>query len=68
MPTSASTEAELLPGDVLMDQIRSRQREIVGEEERLLAVRTRQATTLSRRVAGYRGRTVDHRCRYCSSP
>ena len=41
------TEAELLQGDVLMEQIRNRQREIVGEEESLLQVRTRKATTLS---------------------
>ena len=41
------TEDELLQGDVLMEQIRSRQREIVGEEERLLQVRTRRATTMS---------------------
>ena len=41
------TEDELLQGDVLMEQIRSRQREIVGEEERLLQVRTRKATTMS---------------------
>ena len=41
------TETELLQGDVLMEQIRKRQREIVGEEERLLQVRTKKATTMS---------------------
>jgi PAS domain S-box-containing protein len=41
------TEGELLQGDILMEQIRSRQREIVGEEERLLQVRTHKATTMS---------------------
>jgi PAS domain S-box-containing protein len=38
------TEAELLQGDILMEQIRNRQRDIVGEEERLLQIRTRRAT------------------------
>jgi PAS domain S-box-containing protein len=44
------TEDELLQGDALMEQIRSRQREIVAEEERLLQSRTRRATFLSRVV------------------
>ncbi len=44
------TEDELMQGDALMEQIRSRQREIVAEEERLLQLRTRQATYLSRVV------------------
>ncbi len=41
------TEGELLQGDLLMEQIRSRQTEIVGEEERLLQIRTRRATNWS---------------------
>jgi PAS domain S-box-containing protein len=41
------TESELLQGDALMEQIRSRQRDIVGEEEHLLQTRTRRATTMS---------------------
>ncbi len=41
------TEAELMQGDVLMDEIRVRQREIVAEEERLLEQRTHKATNLS---------------------
>ena len=41
------TEGELLEGDILMEQIRNRQEEIVSEEERLLQVRTQKATTLS---------------------
>ncbi len=41
------TEDELMQGDVLMEEIRDRQREIVAEEERLLHLRTRQATYLS---------------------
>ncbi len=41
------TEAELLQGDFLMEQIRKRQREIVGEEEGLLQLRTRKATNWS---------------------
>ncbi|HEY4932066.1 MAG TPA: CHASE3 domain-containing protein [Terriglobales bacterium] len=44
------TEDELLQGDALMEQIRNRQREIVAEEERLLQMRTRRATYLSRVV------------------
>src|SRR5450631_4482247 len=44
------TEDELLQGDALMEEIRNRQREIVSEEERLLHLRTRQATYLSRVV------------------
>ena len=44
------TEDELLQGDALMEEIRDRQREIVAEEERLLQLRTRRATYLSRVV------------------
>ena len=44
------TEDELLQGDALMEQIRSRQREIVAGEERLLQARTHRATYLSRVV------------------
>lgn len=42
------TEDELMQGDALMELIRNRQREIVAEEERLLQLRTRRATRLSR--------------------
>ena len=42
------TEDELMQGDALMEEIRNRQREIVAEEERLLHLRTRRATYLSR--------------------
>jgi PAS domain S-box-containing protein len=41
------TEGELMEGDILMEQIRNRQEEIVSEEERLLQTRTQKATTLS---------------------
>ncbi len=41
------TEAELLQGDALMEQIRARQREILAEEDRLLQSRTHKATSLS---------------------
>jgi PAS domain S-box-containing protein len=44
------TDAELMQGDALMDQIRNRQRDIISEEERLLHLRTRKATSLSRLV------------------
>jgi PAS domain S-box-containing protein len=44
------TEDELMLGDALMEQIRNRQREIVADEERLLQLRTHQATYLSRVV------------------
>jgi len=42
------TDDELLQGDALMEKIRTRQREIIAEEERLLHLRTRRATNLSR--------------------
>jgi PAS domain S-box-containing protein len=44
------TEDELMQGDALMEEIRAQQREIVAEEERLLHLRTRRATYLSRVV------------------
>jgi PAS domain S-box-containing protein len=46
-PSKKPTEDELIQGDVLMEQIRSRGREIIAEEERLLQLRTRRATYLS---------------------
>ena len=49
-PSKKPTEDELMQGDTLMEQIRSRGREIVAEEERLLHLRTRRATYLSRVV------------------
>ncbi len=49
-PSKKPTEDELIQGDALMEQIRSRGREIVAEEERLLHLRTRRATYLSRVV------------------
>jgi PAS domain S-box-containing protein len=44
------TENELLFGARLMEEIRNRQREVVGEEERLLHERSNRAKTLSRVV------------------
>ncbi len=44
------TEDELMQGDVLMQEIRDRQREIIADEERLLHLRTRHATYLTRVV------------------
>jgi PAS domain S-box-containing protein len=49
-PNKKPTEDELLQGDALMEQIRNRGREIIAEEERLLHLRTRRATYLSRVV------------------
>jgi PAS domain S-box-containing protein len=49
-PNKKPTEDELLQGDALMEQIRDRGREIIAEEERLLHLRTRRATYLSRVV------------------
>jgi PAS domain S-box-containing protein len=49
-PSKKPTEDELLQGDALMEQIRNRGREIIAEEERLLHLRTRRATYLSRVV------------------
>ena len=49
-PSKKPTEDELMQGDALMEQIRSRGREVVAEEERLLHLRTRRATYLSRVV------------------
>jgi PAS domain S-box-containing protein len=49
-PNKKPTEDELIQGDALMEQIRNRGREIIAEEERLLHLRTRRATYLSRVV------------------
>ncbi len=49
-PNKKPTEDELIQGDALMEQIRNRGREIIAEEERLLHLRTRRATNLSRVV------------------
>jgi len=49
-PNKKPTEDELIQGDALMEQIRNRGREIIAEEERLLQLRTRKATYLSRVV------------------
>jgi PAS domain S-box-containing protein len=47
-PNKKPTEDELIQGDALMEQIRNRGRDIIAEEERLLHLRTRRATYLSR--------------------
>jgi PAS domain S-box-containing protein len=49
-PNKKPTEDELIQGEALMEQIRNRGREIIAEEERLLHLRTRRATYLSRVV------------------
>ena len=49
-PNKKPTEDELIQGDALMEQIRNGGREIIAEEERLLHLRTRRATYLSRVV------------------
>lgn len=45
---TAPSDNELLFGSRLMDEIRTRQREVVDEESRLLQVRSRRATLLGR--------------------
>ena len=46
------TETEMLAGNHIMSEIRARQREVQAEEERLLLMRSHQATTLGRIVLG----------------
>ncbi len=46
------TETEMMFGNRLMDEIRARQREVQGEEDRLLHMRARRAAALSRIVLG----------------
>jgi PAS domain S-box-containing protein len=49
-PSKKPTDDELIQGEDLMEQIRNRGREIIADEERLLHLRTRRATYLSRVV------------------